>query len=172
LTFNNAGLLGPQMRIHEMSQAQWDKTFAVNVTSIFYGLKTTIPHMLKQMAGNGCSRGKIVNIASNGGSYGVPLSPAYSAAKGAVLNLTRQIAIDYGKDGINANSISPGIIKTPLSAGILSNPVISAQFLSKTPWPRFGEPSDVGAAAVFLASEGADYCHGMDLVIDGGYLST
>ena len=104
--------------------------------------------------------------------YALSRSKAYTASKAGVVGLTKQAAVDYSRDGININSISPGLIQTPMSTGFLADQAIMSHFTDTTPAGRVGLPSDVAASVLFLIGAGSDYCYGTDLVVDGGYLCT
>lgn len=99
-------------------------------------------------------------------------SQAYTASKSGLIGLTKQAAVDYSRDGININSVSPGLIHTPMSTGFLADHAIMTHFTDTTPAGRVGQPRDVAASVLFLMGEGSDYCYGTDLVVDGGYLCT
>lgn len=113
--------------------------------------------------------GNIINTSSIAGTVGYADSPAYCASKGAITNLTRELAVDYAGEGININSISPGVIKTEMTDGFLSDPDMKAFMEQNTPYKRLGEPEDIAHAAVFLASEESNFINGEDLVVDGGW---
>lgn len=159
---NNAGITGPEA-LHEVSLDEWNRIVGVDQTGVFLGMKAVIPGM--RAAGGG----SIVNISSICGAAAVPGIAAYHAAKGAVLTLTKNAAITYAADGIRANAILPGWIATPMTAG--QTDAVNDVFLDATPLRRPGSPADVAGAAVFLASDEADFVTGVDLPVDGGYLA-
>jgi NAD(P)-dependent dehydrogenase (short-subunit alcohol dehydrogenase family) len=156
---NNAGIfkLG---RVEETSQGLWDEIMDINAKGVFLGAKYAIPEMRK--AGGG----SIVNISSVAGLVGTLYSAAYGASKGAVRSFTKSIAIQYAKDGIQANSIHPGVIETPMIAPNLLATEESRQFsVSRHP---LGQPEEVAYGALFLASDESSFMTGSELVIDGG----
>lgn len=145
--------------ITETSTEKWHGAFAVNVDSVFLAVKGALP-MLKASAGNVVITCSISGVRADYGNV------AYCAAKGAVENLTRSLAIDHGKDGVRVNSVSPGGIQTPLLADVLR--VFYAEYERLVPIPRPGRPDEVAAGMCFLASDDASYITGHNLVIDGG----
>lgn len=157
---NNAGIWHGHRAILEETEAEFDSTIAVNLKGVWLGCKVAIGHMVR--AGNG---GSIVNIASIAGMVGLAEEPAYSASKGGVIGLTRQLAIDYAAHRIRVNAVSPGFVETSLSRAVIGvNPEHDL-----TPWPRLGTVSDVASAVSFLASDQSEWMTGAVLVVDGGY---
>ena len=157
---NNAGIWHGHRTILEETEAEFDSTMATNIKGVWLGCKVAIDHMVR--AGGG---GSIVNIASIAGMVGLMAEPAYSASKGAVIGLTRQLAIDYADHRIRVNAVSPGFVETSLSRSVIGvNPEHDL-----TPWPRLGTVSDVASAVAFLASDESEWMTGTVLVIDGGY---
>jgi 2-dehydro-3-deoxy-D-gluconate 5-dehydrogenase len=164
ILINNAGMI-PRQPALEYSEENWDKTLAVNLTSVFLLCQYAARHMVEHGVG-----GKIVNISSLLAFQGGILVPAYAASKGAVGQLTKALANEWASKGINVNAIAPGYMRTDNTARLQSDPVRSQQILERIPAGRWGEPQDVAGAAVFLCSAAADYIHGHLLVIDGGWL--
>lgn len=162
--FNNAGLGGAIGPIEETSVEDWDRTLAVLLRSVFLGIKHAVPRM---RAGGG---GSILSTASVAGLRGGAGPHAYSAAKAAVVNLTRSVALEVAQHAIRVNCICPGGINTPLLSTRLGGAETTRQVLETIqPWPRAGRPEDIAAAAVFLASEEASFVTGAALVVDGGF---
>jgi NAD(P)-dependent dehydrogenase (short-subunit alcohol dehydrogenase family) len=159
---NNAGVTGPNS-LHDLGLAEWERIIAVDQTGVFLGMKVVIPSMRKRDGGS------IVNISSILGAAAVPGIAAYHAAKGAVLTLTKNAAVSYAAEGIRANAILPGWIRTPMTAGQEDD--VNAVFLDATPIQRAGDPDDIAWAAVYLASDEASFVTGIDLPVDGGYLA-
>ena len=122
-------------------------------------------HMLAQ------GGGKIVNIASLLSFQGGMFVPSYAAAKGGVAQLTKAFANEWASRGVNVNAIAPGYMETDNTAALRSDPVRSRQILERIPAGRWGKPSDLAGAAVFLSSGASDYMHGHVLVVDGGWMS-
>lgn len=161
IVVNNAGIVrfAP---LHEMSEEDWDRVQAVDLKSVFLSAKAFIPDMLKR------KRGKIINVASVAGLVGFDDIGAYAAAKGGQIALTREMAVEYAPCGINVNCIAPGVIRTAMTAGLLASAESAQALQAATPYPRLGEPADIAAAAVYLASSESDFVNGEVLVVDGG----
>jgi meso-butanediol dehydrogenase / (S,S)-butanediol dehydrogenase / diacetyl reductase len=160
---NNAGRLRGGS-VTDLSVDEWDMTFAVNVRSMFLVSRALIPLMLR----NG---GAIVNTASTSGLVGEMGIPAYNSSKGAVVNLTRQLAADYTRQGIRVNCVCPGWIPTGFNDPVLegmSDDEVDAMVKATVPMGRQGTPEEIAAAVTFLASEDATYVTGHALVVDGG----
>lgn len=160
---NNAGIYY-QHPVDEAPLDEWNEIMAVNLNGVYYGCKAGIPALRES------ENGKIINLASIMGLVGGKNSAAYCASKGSVANLTRQMALDYAEDEINVNALAPGIIKTAQNAEWReTDPELLRDWEDRTPWPRFGEPTDVANAAVFLASDESDFVTGHVLGVDGGW---
>ena len=153
----------------ETTPEQWSRVMAVNVTGFFYCSKRAVMQMLTQHPVNDV-RGRIINISSQHGMVACPGDFPYSISKGAIVQMTRQIAVDHAKDGIVCNAIAPGKIITG-KPGIANNPDALDYSRRRTPWPRLGTPDDVAGAAVFLASDMASYITGVNLMVDGGWMA-
>lgn len=159
---NNAGVYIPD-DIATTTEEEWDKVMSVDVKGVFLISKTVLPQMVKQ------NKGKIINIASIAGFIGFEKSAAYCAAKGAVVNLTREMALDYAGLGINVNAIAPGVIESDMTTPMLSDESTKKGFLAKIPSGRIGTPEDIAYAAVYLASDESSYVIGQTFVVDGGW---
>lgn len=166
--FNNAGIIR-RASVLDTSEAEWDLVMAVNVKSIFLMSKHAIPHM----AAHG--GGAIINMGSGWGLVGGGRAASYCASKGAVVNLTRAMAIDHGPQGIRVNCLCPGDTATPMLAGEaaqLGQP--TERFLAQAadrPLRRIGQPHDIAQAALYLASDASAFVTGTALVVDGGGLA-
>lgn len=156
---NNAGI-SPMGSVTETSFELWERTLRIDLTGVFLGCKYAIPAIIARGGGS------IVNVAGTLGLYAMPNKSAYCAAKAGVVNLTRQMAIDYSPHGIRVNVICPGYIETRLNSGIAED--VKALFLAKLPLPFAGIPTDVADAVLFLASSEARYITGAILTVDGG----
>lgn len=165
VVFNNAGIIRRTTAV-ETTAEEWDRVFGVNVKSIFLMCK----HVVPIMAENG--GGSIVNTGSGWGLKGGGQAISYCASKGAVVNMTRALAIDHGPQGIRVNSVNPGDVNTGMlleEARQLSQDANA--FLAESadrPLGRMGEPSEIAAAVVWLASDDSSYVTGSALVVDGG----
>jgi meso-butanediol dehydrogenase/(S,S)-butanediol dehydrogenase/diacetyl reductase len=159
--FNNAGT-GTAGRTPDIPVADWKRVLAVDIDSIFFGCKAAIPH-LRAHGG-----GAIVNTASISGLYGDYGLGPYSAAKGAVVNYTRTLALDHAREHIRVNAVCPGAIDTPLAAPLIEHPEIAKEYARRIPLGRPGRAEEVAAAVAYLASDDATYVTGAMLVVDGG----
>ena len=162
---NNAGW-GRAGKLLETSEEDWDRMMDVNVKGVFLVSKHTLPYLLD--SGGGC----IINMASVAGVVGVPDRTAYCASKGGVISLTRAIALDYVEQGLRCNSISPGTVDTPwvgrMTAQFPDPEATWAEMVARQPMGRLGQPDEVAAGAVYLASDDAAFITGTNIIIDGG----
>jgi len=168
ILFNNAGG-GVRKRIHEFTDDEWHYVLNLNLNAIFLGVRAAIPHFLKK------DRGNIINTASTFGLVASKNYPAYCATKAAVVNLTRQMALDYGASGIRVNCVCPGFIETTRFRGFPPRPAqeFSEQqraeaISSSKALLRMGRPEEVAYGVLFLASDESSFVTGHALVIDGG----
>lgn len=159
---NSAGIF-IRNSITDVSDEEWEKVVGVNLSGVFYACREVIPHMVHQQYG------RIVNVSSIHGLLGTGAAATYCATKAGITNLTRQLAIDYAKQGITVNSIAPGTIETAMSKPFRENPAIMQEYQARTLLPRLGKPEDVANAALFLVSDEAEWMTGESLVIDGGW---
>jgi NAD(P)-dependent dehydrogenase (short-subunit alcohol dehydrogenase family) len=156
-----AGISGGTGATAEYAESDFDRVVAVNLKGVFLSMKYAIAEMLRT------GGGAIVNIASVMGLVGLPLTPAYSAAKGGVVQLTKVAALEYAAHNIRVNCICPGMIDTPMVQRIPESG--RRNFLSRQALHRLGTPEEVAAAAVFLASDASAFTTGTTLAVDGGY---
>ncbi|PHM48862.1 SDR family NAD(P)-dependent oxidoreductase [Xenorhabdus miraniensis] len=150
--------------IDELTLSLWEKIFSVNVTASFLSGKSFCQNIIKRKL-NGC----VINIASVSGLLGEPNRTAYVSSKHAVIGLTKQLALEYGRYNVRVNAIAPGVIRTPLTESYYHDEfqlekIYKGQFL-----PSLGMPEDVAQAASFLASKGASFITGSTLIVDGGW---
>jgi NAD(P)-dependent dehydrogenase (short-subunit alcohol dehydrogenase family) len=162
--YNNAGvMLGDDGSVDATSEEIWDRTLGINVKGVAFGCKYGVPAMI---AGGG---GSIINVASFVAWMGAATSQtAYTASKGAVLAMTREIAVEYARRGIRCNALCPGPIDTPLLAELLSDPERRQRRFVHIPMGRLGRAEELAKAALFLASDDASYMTGASLIVDGG----
>jgi NAD(P)-dependent dehydrogenase (short-subunit alcohol dehydrogenase family) len=166
---NNAAIAGPASKpLLETTEADWDEIMSVNLRGVFLCCKRAIAEMLGQEP-IGEVRGRVINISSQHGMVGSPGHVAYSTSKGGVVNLTRQLAVDYGPQGVLINAVAPGKIMT--GSPEQAKPQLTAYAKSRTPFPRLGRPDDVAGAVSFLASEDSLYISGTNLLVDGGWMA-
>ena len=161
---NNAGIIR-RAPAAETSMENWDEVIAVDLTAVFRLSQLAAKWMLAQGR-----PGKIVNVGSVLSFQGGILVPAYAAAKGGIAQLTRALANEWAGKKINVNAIAPGYVATDNTTALRGDPTRSRQILERIPAGRWGEPEDIGGAAVFLCSAASDYVHGHVLVVDGGWL--
>jgi len=153
----------------QTEQRQWEDVMRVNLTGIFNGCKRALQQMVTQEPQQEV-RGRVINLGSQQGIVTCPGDVPYGVSKAGAIYITRQIAVDYAKDLIVCNCISPGKILTG-APGLAVDPARLEYARRRTPWPRFGRPQDVANAAIFLASDRASFITGSNLVIDGGWLA-
>jgi 2-deoxy-D-gluconate 3-dehydrogenase len=164
IVVNNAGIIRRADSV-DVDEADWDAVIDTNLKSVFFLSQAAARHM----AAHG--GGKIVNIASLLSFQGGIRVPAYAASKSAVAGLTRALANEWAAQGINVNAIAPGYFDTNNTAALRADPVREPAILARIPAGRWGQPGDLGGAAVFLASRASDYVHGIVLPVDGGWLA-
>jgi len=168
---NAAGVAGGGP-VHLLDDAEWRRVIDINLRGTFLVAKHAAMAMLANEPRPGGERGSIVTIASVEGLEGTAGGSAYNASKGGVVILTKNIAIDYGRQGIRANAICPGFIDTPLLAAVLDSPgveAVKAATIEEHKLRRFGRADEVAAACTFLLSDDASFVSGHALTVDGGY---
>jgi NAD(P)-dependent dehydrogenase (short-subunit alcohol dehydrogenase family) len=163
---NNAGISGSAVTDMLDTEA-WDRLLAVNGSGVFLGTKYAVLAMQKSGGGS------IVNLSSISGNTGQTMTHmGYNASKGAVRTLTKSTAVQFGRDGIRANSVHPGLMPPMRTSGATADPAVRAKMLQGVPLRRAGEIDEVANAVLFLASDEASYITGAELYVDGGYLAT
>jgi NAD(P)-dependent dehydrogenase (short-subunit alcohol dehydrogenase family) len=162
--FNNAGIFpDDDGGILDTPPETWQRVMDVNLKGVWLGCRSAVPAMLDSGGGS------IVNVASFVALMGAATAQiAYTASKGGVLAMTRELAVEYARRGIRANSICPGPIETPLLAELLADPARRQRRLVHIPIGRFGRPDEIAKAALFLASDDSSFVTGSALVVDGG----
>jgi len=165
ILFNNAGVTIPASVV-DATEEVWDKTMAIDLKGVFLPSKYAVPHMVQ--AGGGA----IINTASMCGLVASPNQAPYSAAKGGVVALTRQMAIDYAPHNVRVNGIAPGEARTPMLMGFINRaedpPAKLKELMARIPLGRVAEPMEVARVALFLASDDSSYVTGVTLPVDGG----
>jgi 2-deoxy-D-gluconate 3-dehydrogenase len=161
---NNAGIIRRANAI-DFTEADWDAVLDVNLKSVFFLSQAAARHMISH------GGGKIINIASMLSFQGGIRVPSYTASKSGIAGLTRLLANEWASQGINVNAIAPGYFATSNTAALQADPKRNSEILGRIPAGRWGDPKDLGGAAVFLASSAADYVQGVILPVDGGWLA-
>jgi NAD(P)-dependent dehydrogenase (short-subunit alcohol dehydrogenase family) len=168
ILYNNAGIMmGDDDNPVATSEDVWDRTFDVNAKGVFLCLKHAVPAMLASGGGS------IINVASFVAHMGAATPQiAYTATKGAVLSMTREVAAIYARQGIRCNALCPGPVGTPLLAQLWSDPARKARRVVHIPMGRWAEAEELARAALFLASDDSSYMTGQSLIVDGGIVSS
>jgi len=161
---NNAGTIRRAEAV-DFSEADWDAVIDTNLKALFFLCQAAGRHMIAQRAG------KIINIASMLSFQGGIRVASYTASKSGVAGLTRLLANEWAAKGVNVNAIAPGYIATNNTAALQADEARNRQILERIPAGRWGQPSDLAGAAVFLASSASDYVNGHVLAVDGGWLA-
>ena len=160
---NNAGTQA-RHPAEEFPLEDWDNVLTINLDAVWILAQAAGRLMLAQ------GGGKIINIASEQSFFGGVNVPAYAASKGGVAQLTKALANEWAARSVNVNAIAPGYMATEMVAALVGNPQREPEILARIPAGRWGTPSDLGGAVIFLASAASDYLHGAIIPVDGGYL--
>jgi NAD(P)-dependent dehydrogenase (short-subunit alcohol dehydrogenase family) len=166
IAFNNAGIEGNWIPIAEQPEEDWDQTMAINLKGMWLSLKYEIQQMLKQGGG-----GAIVNMASVAGLIGSAGAATYIASKHGVMGLTKAAALETAKNGIRINVVCPAVIETPMGERLFGAPEAKKFALGLHPLGRFGTPTEVAEAVLWMCSDKAAFMTGQSLVLDGGMLA-
>lgn len=160
----NAGI-GAGGAVGDTDDATWRRVLSVDLDGVFHTARAALPHLV-------ASKGSIVSTASISGLGGDSAMAAYNAAKGAVVNLTRSMAVDYGHQGVRVNAVAPGPVATPLLQPVLdASEQVRATYAERIPLGRVGQPEEIAASILFLASDDASFVSGVTLPVDGGLTS-
>jgi gluconate 5-dehydrogenase len=162
---NNAGMQH-RSPLEQFPEDKFEQLLRTNVTSVFLCGQAVANRMIPRGAG------KIINICSLMSAAARPTIAPYAASKAAVANLTRGMATDWARHGINVNGIAPGYFKTELNEALVKDPEFTAWVQKRTPMGRWGEVSELGGAAIFLASDAASFVNGHILYVDGAFMAT
>jgi NAD(P)-dependent dehydrogenase (short-subunit alcohol dehydrogenase family) len=167
IAVNNAGRPGIYAPLADQPLDEWERTLAVNLTSVFLGMQAQIPAMLDS------GGGAIVNVASAAGLMGFANLPAYVASKHGVVGLTKSVSLEFARKGVRVNAVCPGNVHTPMLEGFTGGDEQAMQGMGKvTPIGRLAEPEEIGEAIVWLCSDAASYVTGQAFGVDGGVLAT
>jgi NAD(P)-dependent dehydrogenase (short-subunit alcohol dehydrogenase family) len=158
---NNAGVTLEKKTV-DVTDEDWDAVLATNLTAMFRCARAVAPGMIER------GRGKVINVGSMYGRLGVPRYAAYCASKAAVDGLTRSLAAEWARHGIQVNCLAPGYMNTDIPRAAMADPETRERFLSKVPARRLGEPAEAAALAVYLASPASDFMTGQTVYLDGG----
>lgn len=162
--YNNAGIEGQRVPLHETSTDHWRRVMRTNVDGVFFCMKHELAYMVEH------GGGAIVNPSSTLGLAGGAGGP-YPASKHAVVGLTRSVALDYATDGIRVNSVHPGAVETPMIERLRRDPVLGEALATMHPMGRMGQPEEIAEAVMWLCSDAASFVTGRTLVVDGGNLA-
>jgi meso-butanediol dehydrogenase/(S,S)-butanediol dehydrogenase/diacetyl reductase len=145
----------------DVTTADWRKIMSINLDGVFFATRAALPHLI-------AVRGSIINVASASGIGADWCAAAYDSAKGAVVNLTRSLALDYGRKGVRINSVCPSLTDTPMAAGVKADAKLYEKFKERIPFGRLAQPSEIASVIAFLASEDASFVSGVNMPVDGG----
>jgi len=163
ILINNAGIQRRYPSV-DFPKAEWDAVININMNAVFFMCQQVGKHMLER------GYGKIINIASLLAFQGGFTIPAYTAAKSAVAGFSKSLSNEWASKGITVNCIAPGYIATEMNTGLINDEARNRQILERIPAGRWGQPQDLGGAAVFLSSPASDYINGFTIAVDGGWL--
>ena len=166
LAFNNAGIEGKWKPIIEQTEEDWDTVIDINLKGTWLCLRAEIQQMLKQGSG-----GAIVNMSSVAGLMGAGGAAVYVASKHGVIGLTRTAALEYATKGIRVNSVCPAVVETAMADRAFGDPAVSKRILAQHPIGRFGKPTEIAEAVLWLCSNKSSFMTGHYIVLDGGMLA-
>jgi len=164
ILYNNAAVFWPveDGQITEVKEETWDQVIAINLTGVFLCTKYAIPLMIRSGGGS------IISTSSTGGILGLG-NTAYGASKAGIINLMKNVAMQFGSQKIRANTIIPNITETPMVLKLFSDPEVKKQWMAMSAVGRFGKPEEIAKLALYLASDDAGYVTGTEFLIDGGF---
>ncbi|MCA1959521.1 MAG: glucose 1-dehydrogenase [Desulfomonile sp.] len=159
---NNAGV-NVRKPVLELSPDEWDLVLSTNLKGYFLMAQAVVPHMISRC------RGKVINMASILGAVALPTQVAYASSKGGVIQMTKVMALEWAKQGIQVNAIGPTYFETPLVAQLRNDPERFQFIVDRTPMGRWGQPDELAGVVIFLASKASDFITGQTIFIDGGW---
>ncbi|BEP43791.1 SDR family oxidoreductase [Variovorax sp. 375MFSha3.1] len=162
--FNNAGI-AVEGTVTQPPLEDWNRIMAVNAGGVFHGCRAAMPHLVR-------SKGCIVNTASVSGLGGDWAMGFYNASKGAIVNFTKALALDHGKDGVRVNAVCPSLTFTPMTQDMKDDSALMAKFAERIPLGRGADPSEIAAVVAFLASDDASFVSGIAMPVDGGLMAS
>jgi len=162
--FNNAGI-AVEGTVTQPPLEDWNRIMAVNAGGVFHGCRAAMPHLVR-------SKGCIVNTASVSGLGGDWAMGFYNASKGAIVNFTKALALDHGKDGVRVNAVCPSLTFTPMTQDMKGDSALMAKFAERIPLGRGADPSEIAAVVAFLASDDASFVSGIAMPVDGGLMAS
>jgi len=160
---NNAGIGSSYRRVEQVDDQEWERVLGVNLGGAFACCRAALPLLSRSDAAS------VVNVSSVHGAVGGERLAAYSASKGGLEMLTRSLALEWAAKGIRVNSIAPGYLRTEMTTGLREHEQLGSELLARIPMGRFGEPSEIAAAVLFLAGRASSYVTGTTLFADGGW---
>lgn len=161
---NNAGIAAEGSAL-DVPLEDWTQTIATDLSGVFHGCRASLPELLK-------TQGCIINTASVSGLGADWGMCAYNSAKGGVVNLTRSLALDFGKQGVRANSVCPSLTRTGMTEDMVTDKALVDKFMERMPVGRVAEPADIAAVVAFLASDDARFVNGANIPVDGGLMAS
>lgn len=161
---NNAGIAAEGSAL-DVTLEDWTQTIATDLSGVFHGCRAALPELLK-------TQGCIINTASVSGLGADWGMCAYNSAKGGVVNLTRSLALDFGKQGVRANSVCPSLTRTGMTEDMVADKALVDKFMERMPVGRVAEPADIAAVVAFLASDDARFVNGANIPVDGGLMAS
>ncbi|WP_418125157.1 SDR family NAD(P)-dependent oxidoreductase [Variovorax sp. 160MFSha2.1] len=162
--FNNAGI-AVEGTVTQPPLEDWNRIMAVNAGGVFHGCRAAMPHLVR-------SKGCIVNTASVSGLGGDWAMGFYNASKGAIVNFTKALALDHGKEGVRVNAVCPSLTFTPMTQDMKGDSALMAKFAERIPLGRGADPSEIAAVVAFLASDDASFVSGIAMPVDGGLMAS
>jgi len=162
IVVNNGGIFTGSP-IHETNDKDWDTIMNTNIRSAFQLTKRVLPHMIERKAG------VFIHISSIAGLIAIPGVAAYNVSKGALLQFSRSIAMEYGPLGIRSNAVCPGLVKTEMTEELMKDDALMKEWSKDYPIGRFGLPEDIASACLYLASDESSFVTGVALPVDGGF---